>query len=794
MTRRFRLRRLTRIGLWTGGLFALLALIAFSAPMLPTNLSEAAEARLSTATTIATVIGASAAVISAGLVGYQLWRRDEPDGEHLLLPHLLKDDALVDRERDIAQIVKRIDDDRVVNCWGRKGVGKSFLLQHLADVVNGHRQRRPRGGPKPKRLRAALYFDLTDAVGFDQVERQVTQTALRRSDARWEEFVASVAAIFGRRRLLLVLDNVNTPGLWPSVGRAIYEYLARRPHDRVVLGSIDPVSLMNLRVEHVCLRPFDPESIGELVAARGHAVTPERLADLHDQCSGLPLYAHALAAHDSPLLGDSSAGPAEALFEQDLVSRPPEVRELIAYAALMGLVGRVVPTAALGQFPIAQLEAQLQAAEPILQAVPHTGRRFFRIHDLFRDAALRVLRTEVSCAARDLFARARSDGRMLNAAIYAMFAEPAEIGEDDFDDVLAPVIRSAVESRNYALLSNLHSWSRQTAAVLRFITADVDRHDLFIFGRASELAGLGRYAEAQEELASSSIARARRPLGVAATQLDADLRFLQADIAHLQNRYNEAREMFEALEGRAATTGNGSLEARCIWGQAHVLRHQGRELDTALLLFARAIELADAAGELFAKVYSVTGATGIKVFSCAVPGDEEQILDEVEKAIATNVVHPGYMLEVWKSQAQVAWFRGDAEKASAIVEEALKKALALNDRLLYNLCFERAEFRRLAGDTEAALEDYVRVLEFGERNGDRNLISNSLLGAVLTDLAAGSWQGHDSDIGARAAALRAREIAYGADIHATAHVAERVTAMLDARGPETARAVRLILF
>ena len=105
--------------------------------------------------------------------------------------------------------------------------------------------------------------------------------------------------------------------------------------------------------------------------------------------------------------------------------------------------------------------------------------------------------------------------------------------------------------------------------------------------------------------------------------------------------------------------------------------------------------------------------------------------------------HDGYMLEVWKSQAQVAWLRGNSPEAVEIVDAAVERARALNDRLLYNLYFERAEFSRLSGDHSQAKIGYDRVLEFGVGNGDRNLGTNATLGLVLTDVAAGTWSYYD---------------------------------------------------
>jgi tetratricopeptide (TPR) repeat protein len=278
---------------------------------------------------------------------------------------------------------------------------------------------------------------------------------------------------------------------------------------------------------------------------------------------------------------------------------------------------------------------------------------------------------------------------------------------------------------------------------------------------------------------SSTVVRRRWRQDADATDVQADLRFLQADIAHLLNRYDEAAVMFEELGLWAAAHERLGLEALCVWGHGHVLRHQGRDLDRALELFDRAAELATPIGELFAKAYSICNANGVKILTDAVPDDQEQRLAAIEEEIATASTHHGYLLEVWKTQAQLAWWRGQRQAASEIVGAAVERALERNDRLLYNLYFERAEFQRLGGEPDAALEDYRTVLEFGEGNRDRNLVTNALLGLILAEIACGRWLHHGSAHAARGAALHARQIALEADIQITVHTAEVVTAMLD---------------
>jgi tetratricopeptide (TPR) repeat protein len=757
--------------------------------------SKATSERLSTAVAISAIFGAIAALVSAALAVQQARATDASQQRDLVPPHLLQEDVLVDRGGEMTALVETLSRCRVVNCHGRRGAGKSFLLEHLADVVNGHRPSDP-DHPKPTKTAAALYFDLADAVGFDQIRTQVCQAALGDGAASWLEFVAYVTRMFDGRSVLLILDNANTPGLWPSLGEAAYQYLAGRPADKLILGSIDPVVLSNLQVEHISFPGLDLHAVSELVAGRSLALSEEELFELYDQCSGLPLYVRLLTANGGELLRGQRTAVIDSVIDVQLMPElAHETRQLLSYVSLFGLLTRQIPVSALEDCPLAHLDSQIEVAEQwsLITPVPGHGRRLVKIHDLVRDAALRVLTLEVSEAALQLFERAFGDGRTVDAAVYAMFADPDEIGAARFDEVTNAAIRSAVERRNHALLSTLHSRARHSTRVLRFISADAARRDLFCYGRASELASLGRYSEAQEALDSSSIVRSHREGDDARSPLQPDMRFMQADIAHLQNRYDEAAQMFEDLGSWAAADGRLPLRARCTWGHGHVLRHQGRDLDRAISLFAQAIEQGAISSELFAKVYSVTGATGIKVFWGTVPESEERLLAEAEAEIAATSAHDGYMLEVWKSQAQVAWFRGAGELAFEIIEAAIARALAANDRLLYNLYFERAEFRRLTGTAGDALEDYARVLRFGTGNGDRNLISNALLGSVLVDLWAGRWLHHESRAHARASAVRAREIALAADIQVTAQCAERVVALLD-EADVSVPPPRLVLF
>lgn len=782
-------RRAARIaaGVAVACLFASLVLAVVK--LMQATPSPQTAQRLTIALVVSGSLSAAAALTAASVAVWQARSQRHHLGD-LQAPNLMKHDRLINRSDEMEGLVRRIDEPNVVNCHGPRGAGKSFLLEHLADVVNGHR--RPAGGQRrPKRARAALYFDLADAAGFEEVQAQVCRAALGNADATWADFVGSIGQRFKGRRVLLILDNVNSPGLWRPLGEAAYRYLASRPNDKLVLGSIDPVTLRNLDVEHMPVCGLDLEATGELVAARGVKISRSELVELHSGCNGLPLYVRLLAAYGETFPTGLGAAVVDKLLVPEL---PPTARMLLSYASLIALMNRRIPYAELERCLKRKLDDDLAIVQrrTLMTPIPTDDGRCFKIHDVVRDTALRVLEPEVLDASLHLLERAYENSQPEHAALYGMFADPVQIGARRFHQLLEGVIQTAVKARNYALLGNLHSRAHDHGRILEFIGADPRLGDLFCFARASELAGLGQYRDSEEEMLSSSIVRTRWRPRADASDLQADLRFLQADVAHLLNRYDEAAQMFHELGEWAAATKRPGLRARCVWGHGHVLRHQGRELERALDLFGQAVQLADASGEVFPRVYSVTGATGIKVVMGEVPPDEEQRLAELERDIASSSAHDGHLLEVWKSQAQVAWLRGDSDGAIRIVDAATKRALALNDRLLYNFYFERAEYNRLLGNHPGAEESYRRVLEFGTGNGDRNLISNAMLGLVLVDLTAGRWLHHESAEEARASALGARQIAVDADIQITAGIASTVTRMVDDPEP-LPQTIRLIV-
>jgi tetratricopeptide (TPR) repeat protein len=742
---------------------------------------------------VAQVVAASLsaiAAVSGALIARSQARSRDVRISDMLTPQLLDDERLINRTIEMRDLVACIDDSRAVGCHGPRGAGKSFLLEHLADVINGHRPKSA-GQPRPKRVTAALYFDLADAVGFPEAQAHICGAVLGDPAATWSDFALSIKRNFKRRRVVLILDNVNSEAIWRQLGQAAHRYCAVRPQDRIVFGSIDKVVLTNLTVAQVEILGLDLDATEELISTRGVSLSHKELVTFHDEWQGLPFYTGFLVSHGTSDHPEGLPAPGDRSVIPDL---PPETRKLIAYAALLALVTRRISFAELRGSGVADLDRQIEVAirRTVLKRIPEEKDRRFKIHDIMRDDALRELDPEVEEAASVLFGRACQRDEIEHAALFAMFADPEQLGEARLDHLLHQVVRSAIRSKNYALIESLHARASQNSYVLRFISSDEKRSDLFCFARASALGGLGRYQEAEEEIHASTVVRVRWQIDTAGSELQANLRFLQADLAHLLNRYDESAQMFEELGRWATTAGRAELHARCVWGQGHVLRHQSRDLELALRLLNHAADLAGSTEDLFTKAYAVCNANGIHILLGTVPDDQAERLAMVELEVAGLSSQNGYLLEVWKTQAQLAWWRDDLRVARETVDAAIERAMELNDRLLYNLYFERAEFERLSGSPGHAIEDYRAVLDFGTGNRDRNLISQALIGLVLAEMGDGRWAHHGTQTGARGSLLRARQIAVDADIQFTVKVAEQVLAMLEI-GDHRSAEVRLFL-
>jgi hypothetical protein len=201
--------------------------------------------------------------IASGVVGLREARGRPPAPIDVCSPKLRNERSVIDRTTELANLTEELERHQAVNCHGPRGAGKSFMLQYVADVINGHRRPNPHH-TWPRGMSAALYFDLADAIGFGGIESQVCRASFGQ-DGSWGQFINYVNRKHARP-VLIILDNVNSPSLWRPVGRAVCEYLLARDEDKILLGSIECLHFDNLKVAEVDIEGLDIGAFTELVS------------------------------------------------------------------------------------------------------------------------------------------------------------------------------------------------------------------------------------------------------------------------------------------------------------------------------------------------------------------------------------------------------------------------------------------------------------------------------------------------------------------------------------------------
>ncbi len=715
-----------------------------------------------------------------------------------LRPNLTPMDSVVDRKSETIALVDAVKIHQVTNVHGRKGSGKSHFLSFVADMANGHRDMdESHAALKGLKRYSVVYIDLSEALGFDDAVTQIFRSSFPDQPASWMQFTKIVDAAFKANPVILIVDNVNAPGIWGPLGQALYRYLSRRPADRIVLGSIQPVKFYNLSVQSMLFGSLDSKAISELAAANGITLSTEDVNHVQARSDGLPLFLRLLFAHWDNAEGAPS-GTAEGirhLLGDAIVPRLSEASvDLLMSIALLSVVGAEVDPNDLRGVPVDASREHLDELRDFSLIVwrQRKGRSMVKLHDLVRDAVIEVCTDRLAPIAQALAINAFRGGARSEAAIYWLYAAPNGFDDPDTVELIEDVVLHATNAKEYPLLTTLALLSESRMDVKRAALGNMVLHNALLLARNSALAGAGDYVAAIHDLEAGATpifrkVGAEEPL----TPIEFELAFLHADLTHLQNRYREALDTFSVLRAATETSPLSARKPKAEWMLGHVLRHQGRDLDSALYHFAMAHGFAEEIGDLPTVVAATTGRVTIEVLRRKAGADTCADLEKLETRLGAAHNGRNFLPKVWKSQAQLAFLHGDIIEAQHLIDKAIKKSLENNDRLMFNYHFERAEFTRLDGEYMACVEDYERVLEYGRENGDRNLIANALLGIVEAEVSYGKHLHHRSKADIRASVLQARAIAVEADIQFTVLQAEQTLSRLEG---DTIEPARLFLF
>lgn len=258
-------------------------------------------------------------------------------------------DGLLDRSVELRRLgqawgAARAGAPQLVVVWGRRRVGKTFLLAHFVRdrraVFFGATEQSE--AVELARLAAAVRRDLGDRVG--DLSGGGFQT--------WEAALRFFAALAAREPLAVVLDEVpylmaSTPG-FASIVQAVWDHLGRGTKLMLVLtgSAITTIEAMigqdgALRGRPTVSLRLDPLDVWGAKAFLPK-LPPERVIEAYAACGGYPLHLTAWNQTASTAQNiERLAGAAGALLLEDAVAiMGEELPETGGYARILAAIGR----------------------------------------------------------------------------------------------------------------------------------------------------------------------------------------------------------------------------------------------------------------------------------------------------------------------------------------------------------------------------------------------------------------------------------------------------------------------
>lgn len=256
---------------------------------------------------------------------------------------------MLNRQEELRQLegawrAARRAQPQLVVVWGRRRVGKTFLLAHFVrgkrSVFFGATQQAE--AVELGRLAAAVRRDLGDR----------TADLLGGGFQNWEAALRFLAALAATEPLAVVLDEVpyltrSTPG-FPSIVQAVWDYLRRGTKLLLVLtgSAITTIEAMigsggPLRGRPTLSLRLDPLDLWNARAFLPK-LDPELLIEAYAACGGYPLHLAAWDQAESTQLNlERLAGTSGGLLLEDAVAiMGEELPETGGYARILAATGR----------------------------------------------------------------------------------------------------------------------------------------------------------------------------------------------------------------------------------------------------------------------------------------------------------------------------------------------------------------------------------------------------------------------------------------------------------------------
>lgn len=626
---------------------------------------------------------------------------------------------------------------RIINVYGKRGIGKSAFLRFFCDSVNHKLNRLNKKTRKKLKIGKgiATYIELS-SYGNASIVEQILNTVATK-DVTFAQYIDELLSkTLRKKKIYIVLDNVNTNALGKEIETVVDILFSHSPKFCVIVGSIEKQPFINSIneniIKYVQLNTFDENDIFDFAENNNCDIPPNMIQKVLSFSEGLPIFVSLFLKNNEEYLsfsGERIDKYLERIFD-DLSSQSKQIALFIAF---LSITNAIIKFQLLQHFMCSISENDLEELENSSLIEYDKANANIKMHELFRNYIVKKCNNEKDIIGL-IYNYYNNDNKIFEKTYYLLM-----LNYENRNSEIIRVIEKAIDGEKYSFLlllgehyKLLYDWNNQRSGI------ESKTFLYVIYGYVSGLIGVGNYPAAREVIDTCRIS-ANNP----ETILQFKFSLLTAQLYHLQNEYDLSIETYNILLNNI---GEHELfqkyEAKCLWGIAHSLRHKGYDLDGAIDYYDRSIDAAIRLGRESEVLKSMMEKLNIYMLQNKVENARElhnKIVRRIHNLPSGMYKGTKNSFNKLDSRYVRIMLNTNIELQFNLLQKALNEYKVQKKRLQYNTYFELGEYYRKLEKYEEAKEHYNKALAFSKQNNDYNLKTLSQIALIVLNISIGNY-------------------------------------------------------
>ena len=665
-----------------------------------------------------------------------------PNRKRLLSDHK----KFTDRKKHLDVLVKLIDNNnRIINVYGKKGIGKSYFLKYFSDLINSKISKKEISKIKYRELKNTkklikrtyvLYYEINEYTKESEIINDFALTFSNKfSKSPYKSFKSLIRNLYFYRRIIIVFDNITNECLENAVESIVNNLLPVSKKLVFILGSVDFLTLpkININKTTIELDEFGKEEITEYSNNCGTPLTDDKIDNILDVSNGLPILVDLMISNDSYSIFDKVLDKyIENVFNQ-IKSENPYLAKVLIIISLLSLVNTNVSLSLLITVFSNEAISRLSIQKLNMLSVIKYNEKddTIKVHDIIRDYLVyEHAQQEYYNCIEQLVYFFKQNEAYDNCSVFSVLLKQERYIK--YKSIIEKCIENALDSENYTYLLALgnHYFKSLTPK-------DHSMYYLISYGYISALLSVGDYPSAKKFCDEKALS-----LKVAVNENKSELALQIANLYHLQSNYSLAIDSYNILLKLSNENQKKDYTSECYFKIAHAYRHMG-DYEESQNYYLLSIKHTKNVGVIITAYLELSV---IYLFNESLLNNDPQFktlekLFDTTKLLLEEYNDKSLHLLYLRNYSRYLLSVDNNHQFSEVIYNYLNEALTgyeqLKKRLIYTMNFEFGEYYRWECINDKAIEYYKESLFFSNRNGDKNLQTMSYIGIILSELQCG---------------------------------------------------------